>query len=307
MALDTQDWPENYQRAPVATMWTLFYGGDTFCPELSGVQQELQDRYIGAVAALAERVADLDNVLGYDTLNEPANGYIGRSAVDDHELADLRSARAGAVESAGVPGRGGWRAGAPRGRRGPQPRGRVHLADGCPWQRAGVWDVDGDGRPVLVDPVRFAEREGVRINAFTDFHVPFIRRFRERLRAVHPDCLLFIEGSPWDREMPWDDPDPLVVNARHWYDIVALGSAHGGARRVPRHDGPRRADEGVPGGARHHEAEQRRAIGRVPRCCLGEFGVPYEMNGGGGLSHRRLRPTRASPARHVRRTRRSSR
>ena len=80
VALDTQDWPENYQRAPVATMWTLFYGGDTFCPELSGVQQELQDRYIGAVAALAERVADLDNVLGYDPLNEPGNGYIGRSA-----------------------------------------------------------------------------------------------------------------------------------------------------------------------------------------------------------------------------------
>ncbi len=80
VALDTQDWPENYQRAPVATMWTLFYGGDTFCPELTGVQQELQDRYIGAVAALAERVAHLDNVLGYDTLNEPGNGYIGRSA-----------------------------------------------------------------------------------------------------------------------------------------------------------------------------------------------------------------------------------
>ena len=65
---------------PVATMWTLFYGGDTFCPELAGVQQELQDRYIGAVAAVAERIAHLDNVLGYDTLNEPGNGYIGRSA-----------------------------------------------------------------------------------------------------------------------------------------------------------------------------------------------------------------------------------
>jgi len=280
VALDTQDWPENYQRAPVATMWTLFYGGDTFCPELSGVQQELQDRYIGAVAALAERVAHLDNVLGYDPLNEPGNGYIGRSArsmttgwrIFEQDGPAPWSPLEYLAAAAGVPVR----------RDGGEvlnPDGVSVWRDGCPWQRAGVWDVDDGGRPALADPVRFAERDGVRIDSFADFHAPFIRRFRERLRAVHPDCLLFIEGSPWDRDMPWDDPDPLVVNARHWYDIVALGT-----RKVSR--GEYRGTTDVAGLTEVYVDELRalqrsneEKSGGLPML-IGEFGVPYEMNGG---------------------------
>ncbi|MGZ4801719.1 MAG: cellulase family glycosylhydrolase, partial [Acidimicrobiia bacterium] len=30
VALNALDWPGNYMTAPVATMWTLFYGGDTY-------------------------------------------------------------------------------------------------------------------------------------------------------------------------------------------------------------------------------------------------------------------------------------
>ena len=280
VALDTQDWPENYQRAPVATMWTLFYGGDTFCPELTGVQGELQDRYIGAVAALAERIAHLDNVLGYDTLNEPGNGYIGRSArsmttgwrIFDQDGPAPWSPLEYLAAAGGMPVR----------REGGEvlnPDGVSVWRDGCPWQRAGVWDLDDGGRPVLADPVRFAERDGVRIDPFVDFQVPFIRRFRERLRAVHPDCLLFIEGSPWDRDMRWDDPDPLVVNARHWYDIVALGT-----RKVSQ--GEYRGTTDIAGltevyagelGALQQSNEEK--AGGLPML-IGEFGVPYEMNGG---------------------------
>ena len=72
VALDTQDWPENYQRVLVATMWTLFYGGDTSRPSY-GVQRELQDGNIGRRRRPGECVADLDYVLGYETpLRSPA-------------------------------------------------------------------------------------------------------------------------------------------------------------------------------------------------------------------------------------------
>ena len=77
---DGSRWWENYDRAPVATMFTLFLAGDRVLPELAGVQGELQGRYCAAVAALAERLADLDNVLGYDTMNEPSYGFLRRSA-----------------------------------------------------------------------------------------------------------------------------------------------------------------------------------------------------------------------------------
>ena len=109
--------------------------------------------------------------------------------------------------------------------------------------------------------------------------MPFIRRFRERLREVHPDCLLFIEGSPWDIDTPWDDPDPLVVNARHWYDIVALGT-----RTVGDHE-YRGTTDGA--GLAAVYGEELRALAKVneermggPPMLLGEYGIPYEMNGG---------------------------
>ncbi len=280
VGLDAQDWSENYQRVPVATMWTLFYGGDTFCPELAGVQQELQDRYIGAVAAVAERIAHLDNVLGYDTLNEPGNGYIGRSA------RSLVTARRFFDQDGPAP----WSPlehlaagdGVTVRRKDGEvlnPNGRSIWRHGCPWQRAGIWTLDRDGRPELAAPDRFRELDGRRINPFGDFHVPFIRRFRERLREVHPDCLLFIEGSPWDIDTPWDDPDPLVVNARHWYDIVALGT-----RTVGDHE-YRGTTDGA--GLAAVYGEELRALAKVneermggPPMLLGEYGIPYEMNGG---------------------------
>jgi len=77
--LDALDWPSNVQRVPCATMWTLLLAGDVFCPELRGVQSALQDHYAGALCALAERLADYDNVLGYDSFNEPSPGYVGRA------------------------------------------------------------------------------------------------------------------------------------------------------------------------------------------------------------------------------------
>jgi hypothetical protein len=185
VGLDAQDWSENYQRVPVATMWTLFYGGDTFCPELAGVQQELQDRYIGAVAAVAERIAHLDNVLGYDTLNEPGNGYIGRSA------RNLATARRFFDQDGPAPWSPLEHLAAGDGitvRREDgevlNPNGRSIWRHGCPWQRAGIWTLDRDGRPELAAPDRFRELDGRRINPFGDFHVPFIRRFRERLRVA---------------------------------------------------------------------------------------------------------------------------
>lgn len=64
-----------------ATMFTLFFGGNDLAPrtQVDGepVQEYLQRHYIGAMKQVAGRLKDLPNVVGYDTLNEPSNGYIG--------------------------------------------------------------------------------------------------------------------------------------------------------------------------------------------------------------------------------------
>ena len=34
-------------------------------------------------------------------------------------------------------------------------------------------------------------------------------------------------------DTPWDDPDPLVCNARHWYDVMSLITRAFDPERVP--------------------------------------------------------------------------
>ncbi len=73
-------WPTNNHKLAAASMWTLFFGGNDFAPEtkIEGepAQDYLQRHYIAAIQKVAERLADFEHVLGYDTLNEPAAGYI---------------------------------------------------------------------------------------------------------------------------------------------------------------------------------------------------------------------------------------
>ncbi len=283
--LDAFDWPANNQRVPAATMWTLFFAGDLLCPELAGVQGELQDRYLEAIAAVAERIAGLPNVLGYDTLNEPSGGYIGKGT------SLLRGSRFMAREQFAI---APWSplehlaaaAGNPVSRDGAtlNPDGVSVWRDGCPWQRAGVWDIDADGTPVLADPTYFKERDGRVLSAWADGMVPFIHRFRDRLRAVHPGCFVFIEGSPLEQHLSWDDPDPLVVNARHWYDVLTLATRTFDPDAY--HSLSGRTVQGVEAiGAELSDqlgafaAHSRQEMSDRP-LLLGEFGIPYEMNDG---------------------------
>lgn len=81
-------WSSNYHRAFGQTVWTLFFAGKEFAPKCTingqNIQDFLQDHFINAVGELAKVVAAagdgelLDScVLGWDSINEPAEGHIG--------------------------------------------------------------------------------------------------------------------------------------------------------------------------------------------------------------------------------------
>lgn len=267
VALNALDWPGNYMTAPVATMWTLFYGAETYAPpRLRGVQEELQSRYLASIGAVADRIADLDNVLGYDTLNEPNGGYIGMRPRDF-----TRSRRFMARDS--------W---------GPEPRTPLeYLAvaeddgiwtEGCPWREVGLWDRDAGGQPVLANP------DGLGGEIWRDHMEPFARRFRDVVRAKHEDCFVFLEGSPMELDTEWRDPDPLVCNARHWYDVMSL------ITRAFDPEQYRSISGEVVSGAEAIAAEHVKMLSGLqqisrdrmgdPPMLIGEFGIPYEMNGG---------------------------
>jgi hypothetical protein len=58
------------------------------------------------------------------------------------------------------------------------PKGISIWRNGCPWKRAGVWDVDEQGQPVLCNPTYFREAGGKAVTVWGDFIVPFIKRMR---------------------------------------------------------------------------------------------------------------------------------
>jgi hypothetical protein len=231
----TMSWAGNYSRPANGIMWTLFFAGNDFAPSAHvgdrTIQDFLQDHYFGAMRAVAERVADLDNVIGFDTLNEPGTGYIGKPLGNSilRGQGPLWSPLDGLAVASGmtrtlpdfVYGQGvvGVR--------------EVNRANATIWlpgrtdpfREAGAWDDDDDGEPVALIPDYFQRRGDRRVDHERDYIVPFFNRVAATIRAIRPDWLVFAEVDPFDaaqgRGFPGGMPE-RTVNATHWYDISAL-------------------------------------------------------------------------------------
>jgi len=82
-------WGTNNYKLAAATMFTLFFAGNTFAPKTlvdnQPVQEYLQSHYINAVQQVARRLKGMSHVIGYDTLNEPSDGWIG---LEDLQMQD---------------------------------------------------------------------------------------------------------------------------------------------------------------------------------------------------------------------------
>lgn len=232
-------WPTNSNLYGAATMFTLFFGGNDFAPNthVDGVpvQEYLQSHYIDAICQLAERLKDLPNVVGYDSLNEPGRGYIG--VADANALASdfipmgaiptpyqgmlLASGYAQdvSVYEAGIEGV------RQAGTRRINETGVSLYKPGytCVWKQNGVWTDEG-GEPRLLRPQHFAAApDGSAIDVGRDYMKPFMTRFITAVREVDPRAVLFLEGSPMAHNIEWTADDPgNAVNAAHWYDVATL-------------------------------------------------------------------------------------
>jgi hypothetical protein len=230
-------WSTNATKLAAATMFTLFFGGSDFAPftkiEGESAQEFLQKHFIGSIQKLAEYISDLPNVVGYDSMNEPVEGWIG--------LKDLNK-RITTVEKGFIPtpfqamqlGSGiplkleKWERGVlgPRviNRENVNPEGISVWKDGYDpiWQRNGVWKMI-DNKPVLLQPNHFGYRQGQFVDFNRDYYVPFNNRFAEAIRKIQSKTMIFVEkgfgpdGPKWGLEDTQD-----IVYSPHWYDPVVL-------------------------------------------------------------------------------------
>lgn len=294
-------WSQNYQSPANAICWTAFFAGKSFTPEWMvggvNVQDFLQGHYRGALKAVAERVADLPNVMGFDSLNEPGVGWSGqalskvRTAPTAENPRPLRpglvwSPLAGLAVAAGLP--------VELPRLEADPAGGVRLAgterinpeaprlwtfDGPdPFERAGVWRREGDRAvPLREDAFQVVGNRPVDHDA--DFMAPFFTDVAATMREVRTDWLLFAETDPYSVGAGHGLPELPAgsVNASHWYDIRTLGLK----TFDPTFDPERTRSRYVRQLAVVREAGEARNVPSL----IGEFGIPFDLNGGEAYAH----------------------
>jgi hypothetical protein len=233
-------WPTNNDKYAAATLFTLFFGGADFAPQLKvdgvSIQEYLQSHYINAIKQVAMRLKDLPNVVGYDTLNEPSKGYIGIPDLSQTTTmlkhGEVPTPFQTMLLAAGIPQlveRHELTLPIPK-------KLEPHIANPNRvslfleghepiWKSHGVWDLDEDGEPALLKPDYFANIGDHVVDFYADYFNPFANRFAREIRSIVPDALIFVEGIPGVSHPKWTEKDAShVVHAVHWYDGITLMS-----------------------------------------------------------------------------------
>jgi hypothetical protein len=294
-------WPTNTTKLAAATMFTLFFGGADFAPRtlIDGepAQEYLQRHYVAAVGEVARSLKGLPAVVGYGVMNEPQAGFIGwpdlAAAGGEIRLGASPSPFEAMLLGAGFPREVEvWerRLAGPRrlGRRLVNPKGARAWRDGfdCVWRQNGVWDVAPDGIPRLLRPDYFYRMNGRPVAFSEDYYRPFAVRCARALRAIDPDAIVFLDNEHPHPVPRWRAEDPAgIVYAPHWYDGPVLFLKRysrflGYDRRSNRlvFD-PRAIRRSYAGQLSRFKREAAERLRGAP-VLLGEFGIPFDLDGG---------------------------
>lgn len=241
-------WGSNHRLSPGGIMWTLFFTGKLFTPAFMidgmNVQDYLQGHYINAMKALAYALKDQGNVIGFDTLNEPVPGWIGKKLSYRHLKASAENPVNPRVGMALSPldnllaARGITRD-IPRILRHPDTgefsvgpaeainaRGVSIWLEGhaCPFAAAGAYQV-AQGELLSVNEDFFTKVDGRPVDIANDAYGPFFRAMASAVREVNNDWLIFAELEPYSAYVGGPFPSVMPersVNASHWYDSSTL-------------------------------------------------------------------------------------
>ncbi len=291
------EWYTNNFKFAAGTMFTLFWGGSKFAPKtfIQGipVQEYLQSHYINAFKHLAKKLVDLPNVIGYETMNEPATGFIEaediNSWIGEYGIGYTPTLWQSMQLASGVPQEVElWEYTAASGIRPKSEKIWKNLKkvkvwkDGYTdiWRENKVWEFDAKGTPKLLDAHYFKTVKG----AFLEDHFkPFAQRFINAIREVSPEAIIFIE-PPIGMPLPnWKENKPQnVVDASHWYDIHALFSKEYDPEFTINHYtkqpyyGLEAVEQSFETQLNQIKAKTEDRMGAIPTL-IGEFGIPMDL------------------------------
>jgi len=235
-------WPGNYNRYAAATMFSLFFAGNTYTPNLQidgeNIQDYLQNRYISAFRHAQRRLKNCSAIAGWGSMNEPHYGFIGHQnlmrAEDPMLPIGLRVSPWQAICAASgytvkVPVYSMLSLGKIISKYeifNPQKVSLFKEGFSCPWKQAGIWQEE-NGAPELLRENHFSLYQNRPVNFADDFLKPFIIKYINAMKEADEKLLFFIEGLPKstreNSHPSWNKNDPdNTVNAFHWYDGFSL-------------------------------------------------------------------------------------
>jgi len=232
-------WPGNYNRYAAGTMFSLFFAGLTYAPDLlidgENIQNWLQNRYIAAFRHAQRRLKNCSAIKGWGVMNEPHEGFIGCRNLEKAENFVIPTG----------PNPNPWQAimaasGYPvkipvyglLGKRISHyetfnPEGISLFKEGysCPWKQAGIWQDESE--PILIKNEHFSMFDGRYPDFADDFLKPFTLKYIKAMNEDEEKSFFFIEGLTncikAESHPSWKAGDPPnVINAFHWYDGLSL-------------------------------------------------------------------------------------
>lgn len=203
-------WGYNNRLIVARTMWTVFFAGDIFCPDVKiqgePAQQFLQGHFCAAMKRVAEILKDEPNVLGFQTLNEPDKGFVGEVINDTVEAAHFTagpniSSWTSLKLGVGIPAKTHWNKDFAKsdGERLLNPDGVCCWSNGpesCIWRQCGVYTADEHGNAELVKPEYFLTNpsSGEKVESHRDCLVPFWCSLKAAVwEGMGQPCLVLVE------------------------------------------------------------------------------------------------------------------
>jgi len=231
-------WITNYTKLAAATMFTLFFGGNDFAPKTKvqdkPIQDFLQEHYINAFVKLAETIKDLDNVIGFGTMNQPSPGWIAHKDLNTNTFPFKKGAMPTPFQAM-VLGNGNplevekWELGKwgfkNKGKIELNPKGVKAWLNGyrCIWKTHEVWFKDEKGNMGLNKPDYFHIVNGKEVNFTQDYLLPFTKKFTKKIKEIKDDILIFAD-YPLNENPPSFIGDTIenLVHPSPWYNYLSL-------------------------------------------------------------------------------------
>jgi len=254
-------WTTNMGRLATATMFTLFFAGDTFAPGITieddgspdtctddeaiagscsttsnhiSLQTFLQKYYLQFLSVVAQTVKDKPNVLGFNTMNEPSNGMVGVSDLNSrtyptplaNPLSFFDGMRLGSGESLQAEQYTKAFLYQKTVTLNPDRQMAWQSKEHDVWRSMGVYEVDEETQERrLVRPNYFKLDEGK--NFLDEFMVPFYEKVRAVVCEQNERFMVFAEPHVDIMNVAIEEaPEALDASkfawAPHWYDGFTL-------------------------------------------------------------------------------------